>query len=361
MKVKTTKQDLLGALNASFKAIPAKASFPLMECFKLDASEDTMDVTATDGAMTIIATLDAQGEGSAVVNAKMLLDSVRLLPDGDIDIETDDIQCTVNYNRGRFSIPTYPVEDFPTIEESKFAECSSVAQDALKGALAYVLPSVAKDQLRPQLSGVYFNPTEDGYDIVATDSHSLAVEHIPCAVNTGDFIIPSNAAAFIKDNIKGEDAVIIQDADTKAIFTFGRIELRVVKTVGKFPNYKQVIPTKNESFLTTKVADLLGAVRRVGTCSDKAKNTIKFTLSTLGGATIESQDIGFGCAAREEMEVGYNGEDLTIGFKGELLQTILGCVEEDEVTMTFGTAKTAVLVKSENEGRTALLMPVAIQ
>jgi len=360
MIAKTTKTDLLGALNAAVKAIPPKAVVPAMECFRLEASEDALEVTATDGSMTIIASCDAHGEGTAIVNAKMLLDSVRLLPDGDIDIETEDRQCTVTYDRGRFSLPSFPEEDFPLIDEPDLASAASIPQDTLRGAITYVLPAVAKEPLRPALTGVYFNPVDDGYDIVASDSHSLAVEHIPCKANTGDFIIPANAASFIRDNIKGEEAILVQDAGGKAIFTFGRIELRVVKIVGKFPKYSQVIPKDNPNTLRAKVSDLLAAVRRVGICSDKKNNTVKFSLSVLGGVDIESQDIGFGCSAKETMDVDYEGRELTIGFKGELLSSILNCVEEDEVVMTFGSERTAVLVKSDNEGRTALLMPVTV-
>lgn len=360
MKAKTNKTDFLQALNAAFKAIPAKSSFPIMENFLLDVQGEKMEVTATDGGLTIIASAVAEGEGKTCINAKLLLDAVRLLPDTDIEISTNEGIAEINYGSGKFSVPCFGAEDYPDVSVETTNE-TSIDAESLKSALTYVLPSVAKDPMRPQLNGVFFNPVDGGYDIVASETRSLSLQKIACEPKTHEAIIPTAAAAFIKDTLKGEGEVIFAETDTKAVFIYEQVKVSVNKAVGTFPKYQAVIPQNNENRLVAPVADLLGSVKRVATCANKASNAVKFTLSTLGGATIESQDISFGCAAKEAMDfVAYYGQDLTIGFKHDLLTNLLGAIDDENVTLSFGHSKSAALITSENENRKALIMPVAV-
>ena len=360
MKAKTNKSDLYQALCASFKAAPAKASFPIMEDFLLDVNDGKMEVTATDGSMTIVATAVAEGEGKTCINAKMLLDAVKLLPDTDIEISADNGTAEINYGSGKFSIPCFGAEDFPDVSVETENE-TVIASDDLKSALTYVLPCVAKDPMRPQLNGVFFNPVDGGYDIVATETRALAVQTVACEPKTKEAIIPTAAAAFIKDNLKSEGEVLFGETESKAVFTFEQVKMSVTKVVGAFPKYQAVIPIENENKLDAPTEELLSSVRRVATCANKASNAVKFNLSALGGATIEAQDLGFGCAAKEDMGfIKYDGADLVIGFKHDLLANLLAAIDEADVTMSFSHPKGAVLITTENENRKALLMPVAV-
>jgi DNA polymerase-3 subunit beta len=138
--------------------------------------------------------------------------------------------------------------------------------------------------------------------------------------------------------------------------------VNTVKIVGKFPKYREVIPANNGNRLTAKVADLLAVVRRVSTCANKASQTIKLVLSTFGGATMEAQDLGFGCSAKEEMEdIVYNGSEMTIGFKSDLLTNLLSALGEEDVIVDMDSPRKAVLLTTNNESRKAILMPVAVE
>lgn len=361
MQLNTNKEDLLQILTAAFKAVPAKTSFPIMESFLLEVKDDAVTATATDGAMTIVASASAQGEGKACINAKMLLDAVTLLPDGDIAITTDENTVTVNYGNGKFSLPAMPAEDFPDVNIPLSFEGVSIPKDNLKAALGYVIPSIAKDAMRPQLCGVYFNPIKGGYDLVSSDSRTLSLEYIPCDGNAGDFVLSAPAVTFLRGALKGEDMVTFSTNDTTVTFQFDDILLNVVKVVGTFPKYQTVMPRGGGNTLVAPTADFLGAVKRVATCANKASNSIKFDLDQLVGAVIEAQDLGFGCAAKEEAPyVKYEGEKMTIGFKHDLLTALIAATDADEVTLAIDNPKKAVLITTANENRKAIIMPVAV-
>lgn len=361
MQIKTNKTDFLAVLTAAFKAVPAKASFPVMSCVMLEAENNLLFATATDGSMTIRSYTPAEGEGTACIDAKMLLDSVSLLPEGDITLTTTDTTAAIDYGKGKFTLPVMPSTDFPIIDIPSTEEGVAVPQEALKTALGYVSPSIAKDAMRPQLCGVYFNPVESGYDLVASDSHTLSLENVPCFGGVGDFILATNAVNFLRASLKGEDDVVFATDDSKITFAFGNTALVVTKVVGKFPKYQSVMPSAGGSTLTAPVGDFLSAVKRVATCSNKASNSIKFDLNQLKGAVIEAQDLGFGCAAKEEAPyVKYEGEEMTIGFKHDLLTALISATDSDEVTLSIDNPKKAVLITTANENRKAIIMPVAV-
>ena len=361
MQLNTNKEDLLKVLTAAAKAVPTKTSFPIMESILLEVKDEIVTAMATDGGMTIVASAPAQGEGKTCINAKMLLDAVTLLPDGDITLTTEESIVTINYGKGKFSLPAMPAEDFPDVNIPLSYDGVSVPKDTLKAALGYVTPSIAKDAMRPQLCGVYFNPIDGGYDLVSSDSRTLSLEFVPCDGNVGDFILSAPAVNFLRGALKGEELVTFATNDTTVTFEFDDILLNAVKVVGTFPKYQTVMPKGGGNTLTAPTADFLGAIRRVATCANKASNSIKFDINQLGGANIEAQDIGFGCAAREEASyVKYEGQEMSIGFKHDLLTALIAATDADEITLSIDNPKKAVLITTANEARKAVIMPVAV-
>ena len=362
MKFTINTQDFKQVLNTAYKAVPAKASIPMMENFYLQAKDSRLYVTATDGGLVIETNTEITGgEGTACINAKLLVDGISLLPEGSIDISTEGETCTIFYGKGSFKIPCFPSEDFPKVDVNIKGNSSTVVNEKLKDALGYVLPSVADDPMRPVLNGVFFNPVEGGFDIVASDSHSLSMQKVRCDATGGSFIVPTKVAKLLQ-TLLDDDSTVITTNDTSASFFFAHTVINTVTIVGKFPKYESVIPTANGCELKAKVADLLATVRRVSTCANKASMAIKMSLATFGGCTIEGQDVGFGCSAKETMEdVDYDGEDMTVGFKATLLSSLLGALDEEEVVLRLDNPRKAVLITTANEDRKAIIMPISIQ
>ena len=363
MKFTIDKKDFLKVLTTAYKAVPAKSSIPMMENFLLSANDSRLYVTATDGGLVIETNTEiVGGEGSACINAKLLVDGISLLPDGNIDITTEDDACTIFYGKGSFKIPCFPTDDYPKVNTDIPTDPSTVPNDVLKDAIGYVLPSVADDDMRPALNGVFFNPVDGGFDLVTSDGFSLSMQKVECDVKSGSFIIPTKVAKLLQAYLSDDDTTLIYANDTCVSFVFGNTVINTVTIVGKFPKYQEVIPTANGCELKARVGDFLSTVKRVSTCANKASMAIKMNLDTFEGCTIEGQDVGFGCSAKETMEsVDYDGEKMTIGFKATLLISLLNALDEDDVVLKLNNPRKAVLITTDNEDRKAIIMPIAIQ
>ena len=120
MKFSCEKEILLGILGTASRAVTGKSSMPLLEGLLICADASTLTVTGYDMSMGIRTTTetDVVEPGSIVINAKLLLDIVRKLPNDVVYIETDDkLMTTVKCGRAVFNLAATEADEFPALAE----------------------------------------------------------------------------------------------------------------------------------------------------------------------------------------------------------------------------------------------------
>ena len=228
--------------------------------------------------------------------------------------------------------------------------------------------ATADDEIRPAMNGIFFDMAPESTTLVASDSHKLI------CYTTGDvkapekasFILHKKPAGVLRSIIDKEDEKVEVSFDnTNAQFTFGSTTLICRLVVGKYPKYRDVIPTANSNILQIDRQLLLNTVKRVAVCANKASNHIKFTLKE-GQLEISAQDLGFALAAYEKISCNYQGDELSIGFKSTFLTEILANMGCNSLVIKFADARRAALIlPAEEEAATekvcGILMPIMIQ
>lgn len=359
MKFTINSRVLRSALESANKAVAQKPTIPSLAYFLLEGNGQTLTITGSDSNTTIREYAPCEAEGKALLPTN-LLELVRVLNDEDITIETDAVSCKIFWKNGNSQIPAFKPEDYPEIANYD-GEYLTIKGESLTSALAKTLPHIAADEMRPIMGGVHFNAKEDGtIDIVATDSHTLAL----CTVKTENktafnFVAPANAVRFIGNAAKANDVEVASD-ETNIYFRIGSTSIITRKIVGKFPNYKAVIPSSFASTLTAEKGVILDSIQRVLICASKAAGHIKLTLAS-AQSTIEAQDLSFNVSAKETLEdTNYEGNDLAIGFKGEYLARCIRAIEGSEIKVNFNDANHAAIVTSDDDASIMLVMPVRI-
>lgn len=358
MYIKTTKESLLKAVLTAAKAVPQKASAPIMETLLFTAVDGGLSISATDGDIIITVFMECDAEGSVCLSAKTISDLVKVLPDGEVTIDATNKSAKVTWASGHSEIPAFPSEDFPDIKTSHEVGSALNAKE-VNTAIMHALPHVASDMLRPQLTGVHFRPHDGITDVVGTDSHTVCVYPIQGGIDKA-FTISAKSAAIIRDASAQADTVGVFVSDNKVSFQCGNVVISVVEIVGKFPDYSRVIPVNNTNTLTAGVSSLAQQIKRVAICSNKTSNHIRLDLSPLT-STVSAQDLGFGTSAQETLAVEYTGEDLAIGFKYDLLLKSICVFDGDKIKISFGDSRHAALVSSDDEPAKCVIMPIAIQ
>ena len=371
MKIQIEKALLQKALGDVIKAVPNKPVVPILSnvLIELD-STGAMRLTASDSeSLTLRRTLmpsQADGNGSTTVPARILADLLRTLPEGIVEIEDDgNGRLSVTSGFSESEIPTLPACDFPRIIQPNFETAKTVTFDAdlLQEAIAKTSYAVADDPVRPALCGIHFDLADGLAHAVSTDSHVLVVYDLPTSKcpETSSFILPDKTASALKGLLpkEGEVTVIF---DTNAEISLGDTEIITRLVVGKYPNYKSVIPTDNDKVVSVNRKGLVESLQRIAILADQGTNVVKLELDK-GSLRLLAEDRTMSYKGSDRIIVEYDGEPLSIGFKVSLLLDVLNNMKSENVIIKLkDNRRAAILLPAENESKnepvTTILMPV---
>ena len=372
MEFNVSSAELLKGLLDVSKAIPAKTALPILENFLFNLKEDGLEITASDQELTlrtVVAVADNITAGSLAVPARQMIELLKTLPDQPLRLKTvseSTFECA--WSNGNSTLPFFPASDYPEIKgAADDAQTVSFPADTLVSGISGTIYATADDEMRPTMNGIFFDLEPESVTFVASDSHKLICYSSGDATvsEPASFILHKKPAGVLKSIIgKDIENVEVRFDGATAEFVFGNTVMISRLLVGKYPRYRDVIPKNNSNVLKIDRNLLLGTIRRVSVCANKASNSIKFTLSP-GQLEITAQDLGFALAAYEKLNCEYNGLDLSIGFKSSFLTEILSNMNCESVVMKFLDARKAVLIvppeeEADTEKMCGIIMPIMV-
>lgn len=325
-------------------------------------SGDSLTLTATDRELTIKVhlTVAGDGDGEAVVTARLIGDVVRSLDAGAVNVSVEDGEIHIDSARSTFSLQTMNAEDFP---QTASLEGDPVVLEAggLLTALRQVVKAASADESRPVLTGVLLSAEQEGLRLVTTDSYRLALCDLPGLELLGSdqsVLVPSRALQEVIRLLGDVEQISLRFNEHEVSFGFGTITVTTRLIEGEFPSYQGLIPTHQPNRLTIGREILINAVRRVRLMAQDS-TPIRLDMSSDGlELSATTQDVG---EAREQMDAVYEGEDLTVAFNPEYLLDGAEAAPGDEIVLnTVDALKPAVIRTTDSEEFLYLLMPVRI-
>jgi DNA polymerase III subunit beta len=365
--VKAKRDEILGPLSAVTGIIERRHTLPILSNVLIERGGDALSYLATDIEIQIQARSDASGGGEAkavTVGARKLLDILRALPDqAEVTLQLQDKRLLVKAGKSRFTLQTLPADDFPRLakptgEIARF----SLSQKALRHVLGLVQYAMAQQDIRYYLNGLLMVAEDKQLKLVATDGHRLAYASVklPGDLPRQELIVPRKTVLELSKLLAdSDDEVKVELAATQASFTFGTIELVSKLVDGKFPDYTRVIPTGHKNKLQIEREPLRQALQRAAILSNEKFRGVRWVLGD-GSLKIVSSNAEQE-EAQEELEVGYSGDALDIGFNVNYLLDVLNNVPGATVDCAFGDASSSALLTygSEKEFK-YVVMPMRI-
>jgi DNA polymerase-3 subunit beta len=257
----------------------------------------------------------------------------------------------------KFSLRELPVQDFPDLGEPDLSGGVALKGDALTAAITQVGVAASIDAARPILTGVLFEPGEEGFRLVATDSYRLAVRELPGTELSTEGLVPARGLRELGRTI-GAEEITLALGSREAVFgsTRGTMTLRLIE--GTFPNYRQLLPEAYPNRFTVDREVLLEAL---GRASLVAEDHIPVRLRlTEGGAemSVTRQDVG---GETEHLPGSYEGEEVVIAFNSRYLTDGVSVITSEQVVIeVLDGLKPAVIRGADDTAFTYLLMPVRI-
>ncbi|MEM6297853.1 MAG: DNA polymerase III subunit beta [Bacteroidota bacterium] len=371
MKFVISSAVLLKQLNALRGVVPSNPVIPILENFLFDITEDSLTITASDLQTSIIATMgiEADSAGSVAVPAKMLLETLRNLPEQPVSITIDDenFGVEVSSGNGRYKLAGENAEDYPRPTEVDTANQIEMASEVLSSAIAYTLFATSNDEMKPNMNGVYLSINSESATFVATDSHRL-VRYRRTDVTTENevsMIIPSKALDQLKSTLPDENQLVrVEFNDSNAFFSFGNVRLICRLIDERFPDYENVIPKENDKKMALASNSLLSTLKRIVIYANKATNQVRFSVSS-DMLKVSAEDLDFSNEANETLSCDYDGEEFEIGFNAKFLIEMVTNLHAEQVVFEMSAPNRAALLVSaeqltESEAVMMLVMPVML-
>jgi DNA polymerase-3 subunit beta len=374
MKLTITKSEFLRGLGRIQSIVEKRNSMPILANVLLDAPKKGKDsrliLSATDLEVGVRSQhpADVSSPGGLTVSAKKLFEIVRELPDEKIELEgTTSSYLEIRCNRSRFTLAGTAAEEYPTLPEFSPEKTVPMPAAILSAMIESTMYAASVDETRYNLNGVYFEVLGDQGDIrmVATDGHRLAcvdrkIEGDASALTSG-VIIPRKGLGELKRLVDEVDAEEIELAfgSQSGLARKGDVTLVMRLIEGEFPNYGQVIPKEPGRHLVLSSEALVQSVRRVALLSSERSRAVKLELGQ-GQLIISSNNPDLG-DAREELDVDYAGDSLTVGFNARYLLDAVSAIRTKEVRLSFHDELSPCrITPPEDESSLAVVMPMRI-
>ncbi|MGH6952918.1 MAG: DNA polymerase III subunit beta [Alphaproteobacteria bacterium] len=372
MKLSIERAALLSALGHVQGVVERRNTIPILSNVLLEAKDGRLALSATDMDIAVTEHTSAQvGQGgTTTASAHTLHDIARKLPEGaEVELATGEGggRLAIRSGRSRFQLSCLPPEDFPLMSAGELPHRFVLAAAELRGLVERTRFAISTEETRYYLNGIYFHAAKSGrlkvLRAVATDGHRLARVEMPLpegADGMPGVIVPRKTVTELRRLIEDStDPVEVALSDTRVSFAFGHVVLVSKLIDGTFPDYERVIPTENNKIMEVEPKRFAAAVDRVATISTEKSRAIKFSLKD-GTLTLSATSPDSGTAS-EEVEVGYKGDAIEIGFNSRYLLDITERMEGEGIQFCMSDAASPTLVRDRSDASALyVLMPMRV-
>ncbi len=370
MKFIVNSSYLLKQLSYINGVITANPVVPILENFLFEIDKNRLTVTASDLQTSMITevTVESKEKGNIAVPARILLDTLKNLPDQPVTFSMDESTYSIELSsdNGRYKLSGENATDFPKVPAVSNDFSAAISSEVLGRAINNTIFATSNDELRPAMTGVYVSLSDKNTTFVSTDGHRL-VRYRRADVkseNGSNIIIPRKALNLLKATLPSENTDVSIDFNAaNAFFKFGTIRMICRLIDERFPDYENVIPTASTIKMSINRTDFLSCLRRISIYANKTTHQVRLKI-TGSELQVSAEDLDFSNEANERLACEHEGEDIEIGFNARFMIEMLSNLDTDQIRLNMTAPNKAGVIlpleKDKNEDILMLVMPVML-
>ncbi len=370
MKFIVNSSYLLKQLSNINGVITTNPVVPILENFLFEIEKSNLTVTASDLQTSMITeiTVESKEKGNIAVPARILLDTLKNLPDQPVTFSIDEstYSIEISSDNGRYKLSGENATDFPKVPSVSNDFSAQVSSEVLARAVNNTIFATSNDELRPAMTGVYMNLGEKNATFVATDGHRLVRYRRTDlkSENGNSIIIPRKALNLLKATLPAENTDVTIDFNmSNAFFKFGNIRMICRLIDERFPDYENVIPATSTIKMTINRVDFLSSLKRISIYANKTTHQVRLKI-TGSELQVSAEDLDFSNEANERLSCEHEGEDIEIGFNAKFIVEMLSNLDTDQIRLNMSAPNKAGVItpaeKEKNEDILMLVMPVML-
>lgn len=371
MKFIVSSSTLLKQLQMLNGVLNSNNTLPILDNFLFEINKGTLTISASDleTTMTTNVHIESKDEGNVCVPARLLIDTLKTFPEQPLTFSVDKKRFAIEIasDYGKYKITGQNGDEYPKAPALESGSSISIDAPVLGRAISKTMFAAGNDELRPVMSGVFVQFSQENTTFVATDAHKLVRYRRSDikAESAASFILPKKPINLLKNVLGSVDGQVKMDYNaTNARFSFGSTTLICRLIDGKYPNYEAVIPKNNPNKLTIDTSSLLGSIKRVSIFANKTTHQVRLKVAG-SELNISAEDLDFSNEATERLTCQYAGDDMEIGFNSRFLLEMLTNLDSEEAIIEMSAPNRAGILtpavkETEAEDTLMLVMPVML-
>jgi len=352
VKVSCLQENLAKGLSIVGRAVASRSTLPVLSNVMLATDNGRLKLSATNLELGINCWVGAkvEADGATTVPARLLTDFVNSLPPEQIDLELAVRTQTLNVRCARFeaNIKGIDAQEFPIIPTADDAERAvHLNPEDLRHMIDQVVFAAASDESRPILTGVLARFEGDRLTLAAADGFRLSVRSAPLGQTMEqpiEVIVPARALGELARIAADQEdwvEVIITPARNQILFHLRDVDLVSQLIEGRFPDYRQIIPTGRTTHTVLDSSAFLKAARVSHLFARDGANIVRLEVApgnelmpghvTLAATSAELGDnVG-------QMDAIVDGDAIEIAFNAKYLIDVLSVIDTAQVGLETTT------------------------
>lgn len=370
MNFEIEQKKLIEHLNYVIKGISNKNLIPILNCIKMELTNDGLYLLSTNNDIAIKSFIPAneitaiKSTGIIVVYGKYLYEIIKKLPSEIISIE-EVLEDKINIftPKSSFYLNCNKVDDFPILNLEETNEPILINKKVLKNLINQTIFATSLEESRPVLTGINFQIINNKLKCTATDSYRLASKEIELDQKTENelnIIIPGKNMVELNKIVNDEDDVAeLHIFKNNIIFKFSNIVFMSRLINGTYPNTSALVPNEFNLKFKVKKTDIYNSIDRASLLTNEyEKHTIK--LESQNNEVIVSSNIPEIGKVEERLIVEKNNDNnITISFSAKYMLEALRSVEEEYIELLFnGELKPFIIKNIEDDSLLQLILPI---
>lgn len=355
MKITVSKSIIENILIHASPFLEKKDTSQITSHVFLSVDETQLTLKATDyeiGFKVVTDNISIIQSGNVTANGKKFLDIVRILKDGDINLEVKNDLLYISQAHSNFKLPTFSYNDFPEFPTYEGKSRISINSQSLIDSLKKITPAIDNANPKFELNGALIDIKNDSINFVSTDTRRLAIVNV---VNQSDkelsLIIPKKAIIEIQ-KLFFNDLELYYD-ETNLIIKSEQYTFFTKLINGKFPDYSRIIPKEIANTLLLPKSSMIEALKQIITISTDVK--ITFVQEAIIFESLSDDNI----EAKTQISHSTNfSEPFTIAINSKYLLDFLNNINSSEFTIGLNESNLPFILNDENFK--TVVMPIVI-
>ncbi len=368
MKFICAKNDLLEAVSSCQRAVSQRSTMAILEGILIEADKDLV-LTGYDTQIGIRVSCMAEVSeaGKLVINAKLINEVVRKLPDGMV-VFTQKQEGLIELSAGRssFKLKVMEAESYPKLPDIDLEKSEKlvIKQAVLKEMINKTVFAVSTDSARPNLNGALLSCTPDKASMVAIDGFRLALYTVnrdeeTAAWPSTKFIIHGKTLRELVSLLRDKGVVSMFATGNHIMFDMDHVRLVSGLIHGEFMDHTKILPKSSQSVLHVETKELLSAFERAFLMVSLEDNRFPVSLQSLDEESLQLSIDSVRGSFVEELKVQLEGESISSDFNPRLVMDALKAIDDERIKLNFtGSVGPCVIEPEDGEGFAYLILPL---